>query len=331
MTVDQWEELSITYTSDPTVAVQTRANRRNVLDRFFITLRELDVTEITPHVALSFRQTLLGYSPNTVARYMKTISGFFTWAVKSRLAGDEENPVPDAIMSKERYQCKKPILTLDEVKQLIGAQRPHRHRKEAWLRGKVMSIILVTSGLRRAEMMALRPVDLDTTKNIITVRNGKGGKGRVVNYAPVAQRAISDYIACCRPASATKEDPIFIHGKNEKGEFVPYHINAVSKMVKDYVAEATGREDITAHCLRHTYASMMANSSQVSVKGLQEVLGHSTVATTERYIRLISSAEEIAQDSNRALQEQLGPLSMGTERFERRLHKPKYVQTETAP
>ena len=130
--------------------------------------------------------------------------------------------------------------------------------------------------LRVEEVANLQLRDLDLKRNRIFVRNGKGGKDRVVYVSSDAREAIIEYLRVRRPSRAKR---IFLV---EKGPYTgkPISVRGIQKRLEYYAKESGVR--VSCHQLRHTMATQMLNA-EAEVTTIQELLGHNGISTTERY------------------------------------------------
>lgn len=143
-------------------------------------------------------------------------------------------------------------------------------------RDRAMFKVMLRCGLRVEEVANLHLRDLDLRRNRIFVRNGKGGKDRVVYMSRDAHEAIIEYLRVRRPSKAKK---IFLV---EKGPYTgkPISVRGIQKRMESY-ARITALK-VSCHQLRHTMATQMLNA-EAEVTTIQELLGHNGINTTERY------------------------------------------------
>lgn len=143
-------------------------------------------------------------------------------------------------------------------------------------RDRAIFKVMLRCGLRVEEVANLHLRDLDLKRNRIFVRNGKGGKDRVVYMSRDAHEAIIEYLRVRRPSKAKK---IFLV---EKGPYTgkPISVRGIQKRM-EYYARIIGLK-VSCHQLRHTMATQMLNA-EAEVTTIQELLGHNGINTTERY------------------------------------------------
>lgn len=132
---------------------------------------------------------------------------------------------------------------------------------------------MLYAGLRCAEVLALRPRDVDLNGYLLRIR-GKGGKERVVPIDATLEAHLIEWRAR-RPAG-----PRFFStlGGRELGD------RYVRRMVARYGKKAGIKEDVHPHLLRHTCASAWLSERHMSIYEVKLLLGHSRLSTTERYL-----------------------------------------------
>ncbi len=155
------------------------------------------------------------------------------------------------------------------------------------IRDRTMIMLLLTAGLRRSELLNLRTSDL--TADLSRVRIvGKGGKERVVPLPQQTQQILRRYL----DGRESTSDLLF---PNTVGTRMG---NATFYRIFKRVLKRAGLngEGITAHSLRHAYATMLLHSA-VDVKTVQELLGHANLSTTSRYLHSDGAAKQAAAEA----------------------------------
>lgn len=270
-----------------------------------------------------------GNKISTIGQRMTDLYAFFNWAVSSGFL--DENPITKSIIP--RKPKRKPyanLLTEEQFKRLLAEEKPKTCWATTWPRNRAIVILFLTTALRNSELRLLTPGDMDDASGHILVRNGKGDKYRVVDYPPIAQTAIRQYLASgFRPAHLTDDDYLFGYMKKDKQdsskveEWSPFDRTALSQMIERHVANVTGRKDIRSHALRHACASVLISSGMAS-KELQALLGHASLSTTEIYAELIKPNTAPARSANRIFKE----MEYQTRRGEAELKRLQAEQTE---
>jgi integrase/recombinase XerD len=156
------------------------------------------------------------------------------------------------------------VLRQDEVLCLFAAIANLKHR--------VISMTIYAAGLRVSEVASLRPCDIDSRRMLIHVRQGKGGKDRLVPLSEALLGPLREYYLAYRP-----EHWLF------PGQDPTRHINprSVHRVLSKAAEAAIGRR-ISPHVLRHTCATHLLEAG-VNIRVVQGFLGHCRLSTTDRY------------------------------------------------
>lgn len=229
-----------------------------------------------------------GVKLSTVQYHLTVLRGFFAFCQRT-LRVIEENPVlPDLDVGKKQLASERrpygdKLMTEQEIKALVSALHVKGAREKTFLRNRAIVLLFVLSGLRNSELRALTPADLAFgPEGHVHVEMGKGGKWRDVPFPMAAQDAMKAYLASgIRPSGLADRDLLFGVGQT-RDEWHEIDRFSMSTLVKRYVANATGHEGERSHALRHAFAStLLTNDAPVQV--IQQMLGHSSIRTTERY------------------------------------------------
>lgn len=169
------------------------------------------------------------------------------------------------------------VLTQEETARLLD--QPDGLKKG--LRDKAMLELAYSTGMRVSEVCGLRFESLDLDSRLVRIR-GKGKKERIVPVGAPAVRSLEKYIAEARPEFLSESPSPFIFLNYRGGP-----ISRVSfwKMLKKYAAMAGLPADVTPHTLRHSFATHLLEGG-ADLRVVQELLGHSSIATTQIYTLL---------------------------------------------
>jgi len=167
---------------------------------------------------------------------------------------------------------KKPdILSPSEVERLLEAAM------SASQVSAVVSMAAYSAGLRISEACRLRPEDIDSTRKLIHVRLGKGGKDRFVMLSPRLLEILRGYWVQVRPQGG------WLFPGRKPGK--PITRNAVEKAIDVAAAKAKLRKKVTPHLLRHSFATHLLEDG-TDIRVIQVLLGHSSIRTTARYTQV---------------------------------------------
>ena len=187
---------------------------------------------------------------------------------------------------RKREQQKLPdILSASEVERIIKATPNLKYR--------TIFILIYGAGLRASEAAALRINDIDRIRSTIHIRQGKGNKDRYVILSPMMLRTLCSYWKQCRlipctPDAQTKNDFIF---PGTKQAVSATSIGAVYRRSK---LEAGIKKQGGVHSLRHAFATH-ALESGADLFIIKQLLGHSSVTSTVRYLRMTDKTRQLIQ------------------------------------
>jgi integrase/recombinase XerC len=206
----------------------------------------------------------------TVQRRLFAIKGFFRW--RETISG-RRNPAQGMRAPKVEKRLPQ-VMSEDAVATLVEAGGDSG--TPAALRDRAILEVLYSSGLRVSELTGLCWRDLDTEIGMITVRAGKGNKDRVV---PIGEPALDALLAwrAAMPVAWSAEGPVITNLRGRR--LTP---RSVQKIVAIRLTRAGLATPLTPHGLRHCFATHLLNAG-ADLRSIQEMLGHSSLATTQRY------------------------------------------------
>ncbi|MDQ2701479.1 MAG: tyrosine recombinase XerC [Pseudomonadota bacterium] len=228
-------------------------------------LLQLGAEDIRAFVAAEHRR---GLSPKSLQRRLSAVRSFYRWLLKhGRIAAS-----PAAAIRAPKAPRKLPqVLDPDEAKVLVEVPTD----VPLGLRDRALLELFYSSGLRLSELCALRWRDLDLADGLVTVL-GKGSKQRSV---PVGSHARDALAAWRKDTGGANDAPVF-PGRN--GAITP---RAVQLRLRQLAQRQGLFKRVHPHLLRHSFASHVLESSG-DLRGVQELLGHADIATTQIYTHL---------------------------------------------
>lgn len=237
------------------------------------------------------RSHAAGLSPRSIQRRLSAVRSFFDFLMRETLAARDArardrrgeaiespqvlaNPAKDIRAPKARRSLPG-TLDVDQMSRLL--ELPPGDALVT--RDRAMMELFYSSGLRLAELIALNVSDLLPDRTV-QVLMGKGGKARIV---PVGSKAIEALEAWLkeRPALARAGETALFVGRNGR-RLGP---RAVQKRVEYWARRQGLGGQVHPHVFRHSFASHLLESSQ-DLRGVQELLGHANIATTQIYTHL---------------------------------------------
>lgn len=212
-----------------------------------------------------------GYASSSICRTLMAIKVFFRFLKKE---GEIELDPSHLLETPKIWQLLPDILSYQEVEQLFHAPDP---ATRIGVRDLAMLEVLYASGLRVSELCALNLADVDDDS--VRVSQGKGGKQRMVPIASAAVTAIDRYLLLWERGDVHDRggEPLFL---TEQGK----RINRVLvwKQIRMHARKAGITKRVFPHSLRHAFAThLLENGADLRI--IQEMLGHSSIATTDRY------------------------------------------------
>ncbi len=206
----------------------------------------------------------------SIQRHISSAKGFFNYLKKSGLVTES----PFELINSPKSPSHLPnVLSPEEVSQLLNFKPKNAQEK----RDLAMIELIYSSGLRVSETINVNLRDFEDNKNFLRVL-GKGSKTRLVPVGRYAQNAINDWMIE-REKLATKDDSLFV---NLRGKRIT--TRSVQERLKN-IAIMQGLPPVNPHMLRHSFATHLLESSG-DLRSIQELLGHSSLSTTQIYTRL---------------------------------------------
>ena len=137
----------------------------------------------------------------------------------------------------------------------------------------MMLSLIYSCGLRCGELLALRPVHIDSKRNIVLLKNAKGKKDRIAPLSSKIVEMLREYYLGYKPKTWLFE------GQNENTK---YDERRLSNVLKQALTKSRISKPVSLHWLRHSYATHLLESG-TDLRYIQELLGHSSSKTTEIY------------------------------------------------
>lgn len=171
----------------------------------------------------------------------------------------------DKIHRPKRGKVLPNVLSKQEIKMILEAHSNIKH--------KTMLSLVYSCGLRRSELLNLKPSDIDSKRGIVIIRQGKGKKDRIAPLSLKILEMLRNYYTDCKPKKWLFE------GQNP-GE--QYSEKSLQSILKQALQKTGITKPVTLHWLRHSYATHLLESG-TDLRYIQELLGHSSSKTTEIY------------------------------------------------
>jgi integrase/recombinase XerC len=235
---------------------------------------KVDVRKVDVHVVRAFLAALTqDRKKSSIGRKLAALKGFFRYLLTTHKI--TKNP----LLTMHSPKQEKPLpafLSVDDVFQLLGAiqvKTPLDARDRAALE------VFYSSGLRVSELVGLDWADIDFQLGILRVV-GKGSKERIVPVGEIALQALRDYAVAQQAkwqVTCKGETPVFL---NNRGRRIT--TRSMARVVEKHLKQVGLAVKMGPHGLRHSFATHLLNSG-ADLRSIQELLGHASLSTTQRY------------------------------------------------
>jgi integrase/recombinase XerD len=252
-----------------------------------------------------FKRWLLSkrYSDSTIKNYTEALKYFFTFCsdkpiceitnddvirynneyiLNNKLSGSYQNQIVNAIKlyfttvletkieidkihRPKRDKLLPNVLSKEEVKLILNAHRNLKH--------KTMLSLIYACGLRRSELLHLKPADIDSKRGIVIIRHGKGNKDRIAPLSNKILVMLRAYYLAFKPT-------IWLFEGRIAGEI--YSEKSLQCILKQALKKTGITKPVSLHWLRHSFATHLLESG-TDLRYIQELLGHNSSRTTEIY------------------------------------------------
>lgn len=231
------------------------------LKSFLVFYREKSISAITNEDVVLFNNDHI-LKNNLSASYQNQIVN----AIKLFFKTIRETKIEiDKIHRPKRSKLLPNVLSKEEVRLLLNAHSNLKH--------KTMLSLIYSCGLRRSELLHLKPCDIDSKRGIVIIRQSKGKKDRIAPLSPKILEMLREYYIGYKPKTWLFE-----------GQFAgePYSEKSLQSILKQALQKVGNIKPVTLHWLRHSYATHLLESG-TDLRLIQELLGHSSSKTTEIY------------------------------------------------
>jgi integrase/recombinase XerC len=248
----------------------TSAYRREIyrfsafLDGPLLQCKAKDITSFISHLR---HQSL---SNKSIQRNLSAIRSFFEYLVEQDLIAT--NPAATARSPKLKRRLPK-VLDTDQVAKLLDFEPNNALQK----RDKAIIELLYGSGLRLIEVIGISLADIDLASGFVRVL-GKGNKIRQVPLGRLCIKALKEWML--ESGTSESNSPLFA---NKRGNSLSPR--TIQKRLKEIAFNQLGDDSVHPHMLRHSFATHMLESSG-DLRGIQELLGHKDISTTQIYTHL---------------------------------------------
>ncbi len=205
------------------------------------------------------------------------VQRFFAWLCRENLL--PSNPAADLVLPRKQAESLPKALGREEVAALLAIPDVS---DPLGVRDRAILEVFYGAGIRRAELVRLDLSDLDRAHSTLTVRQGKGGKDRVVPLGEHAAHWLERYLSECRPKLEVRaaEAALFLTGYGER-----FSCGFLGNWVRRVLEKAGIDRPGSCHLLRHSCATHMLEGG-ADIRFIQQLLGHRSLETTQVYTAL---------------------------------------------
>ena len=274
-----WKEKFIQYLRyEKNYASLTEISYLNDLSQFeaFITQEcgEFDVKTIDSDLIRIWMSKLMetGLNARSVNRKLSAVKSFFKYLKKRGVV--ERNPAEK--ISAPKIAKKLPAFANDKDLDRVLDDALAYSDDFRGCRDQFMIELLYLTGMRRAELIALKDVDVDFSAGTLRV-TGKRNKQRIIPFSDITKEKLQKYIEIRNAEVPNRSSFLFVR---ENGE--PMYPKLVYNIVHNHLGAISTLSKKSPHTLRHSFATeMLNNGAEINV--VKEILGHSSLASTEVY------------------------------------------------
>ena len=242
-----------------------------------IGLKEIENIEISEFRSFLTHRRNSEISSNSIARNISALKSFFRFLIKNNKI--KESSVFNLKSPKLKKSLPRPI-NVDLAIQVIKQAEEIEDEKWIGLRNKAILLLLYGCGLRISEALSLNYDDIQNEDHILI--KGKGEKERIVPMMPYIKKGIENYLEAC-PKEIISGEALFI-GKR----FSRLNPRIIQYALEKIRTALSLPETATPHALRHSFATHLLDSGG-DLRTIQELLGHSSLSTTQKYTKVETS------------------------------------------
>ncbi|MCX6986586.1 MAG: site-specific tyrosine recombinase XerD [Chlamydiae bacterium] len=241
---------------------------------FLVSIDITSLKKVSSASLISFLSDLKDkqYASSSISRMLIALKVFFRFLKKE---GWIDADPSQHIDTPKIWQLIPEVMSASEVDQLL--QAPDRDTYVG-ARDFAALKVMYASGLRVSELCSLNLFDIN--EESVRVK-GKGGKERIIPIAKVAIGAVDQYLGKFRQQVEKQEEPaLFLTGSGKRIDRI-----LIWNRIKYYAKKAQIQKNISPHTLRHSFAThLLENGADLRI--IQEMLGHASIATTDRYTHI---------------------------------------------
>jgi len=257
----------------------TIASYRRDLEQLaaYLNKRSVSLKKTDNVVLRGFLATLYGKrdKKSTIARKLAAVRSFFQFCI--RKGWREDNPA-EVVATPKQEKSVPSFLSEEDMNAFLDLPETE---KPLDLRDKSMLELLYATGLRVSELVGIDLEDINFEERLIRVR-GKGKKERLVPFGSIAAESLEHYIRARTRIHSGDIEKSALYLNYRGARITP---RSVERVVDKHIRFSAMRRKISPHSLRHSFASHLL-SRGADLRVIQELLGHESLATTQKYTHL---------------------------------------------
>ena len=232
-------------------------------------LAELEVRDFRRFLSERSAQYI---NKSSLGRELSAIKNFYKWLDVNEIA---KNPAISVISTPRKSKILPKAIDTEDAFNLLDEATGMA--ADAWqgLRDKAIFTLLYGCGLRISEALSLNVGDISAESEFLRIK-GKGNKERIVPLLPIIWQNIEAYLAKS-PYSTNEGEPLFLGARGER-----LSPRIIQRQMQKLRARLGLADTVTPHALRHSFATQLLQQG-VDLRSIQELLGHSSLITTQRY------------------------------------------------
>lgn len=247
-------------------------------------MEKLEVRDFRRFMSLRAAQYI---NKSSMCRELSAIKSFFKWLDVNEVA---KNPAISVITSPHKNKVLPKALDDKDAFDVLTEAKNAAQNTWQGLRDRAILTLLYACGLRISEALALNVGDITAHSDNLRVK-GKGNKERIVPLLPIVWQSINAYLAKS-PYKQSVGEPLFLGARGER-----LSPRIIQRQVQKLRGQLGLADSLTPHALRHSFATQLL-SAGVDLRSIQELLGHSSLITTQRYTDV--QMETLRQDYKKA-------------------------------
>ena len=207
----------------------------------------------------------------SLARELSSLKNFYKWLARHDIL---KNPAISVISAPRRPKVLPKALEADQTFNVIEVAGEFATNSWQGLRDTAIFTLLYGCGLRISEALSLNVGDVNDN-DFLRIK-GKGNKERIVPLLPIVAENIKKYVAEC-PYQFRHGEPLFVGARGDR--LVPRIVQRQLQKIRAYLGLS---DNLTPHALRHSFATHLL-AEGTDLRSIQELLGHASLTTTQRY------------------------------------------------